>query len=169
MRVNILNEPIGKGWKRCMQRSACHACPSLEMFEEVPASCRSSCVRINTSSRFTFRRIPLQPIRHMSDNKPAAPCSKTLLEIAKRAVSETRLVDANKVTKIDESMPWWPQRHIQPTMVPTIEVSGKLKWHAFLDPAQFNLLDAVNTQRTSVNYLIGGLVPCCSQLCLESL
>lgn len=112
----------------------------LDMFEEVPGRCGSLCIRINTSSRFTFRRIPLQPIRHMSNDKPAAPCcSKTLLEIAKRAVSETRLVDAQAKKsrlKIDESMPWWmPQRHIQR------EASGKLKWHAFLDPAQFNLLD----------------------------
>lgn len=88
----------------------------LDMFEEVPGRRGSPCIRINTSSRFTFWRIPKQPTRHMSNDKPAAPCCcKTLLEIAKRAVSETRLVDAQAKKsrlKIDlHHMPWWiPQR-----------------------------------------------------------
>lgn len=119
----------------------------LDMFEEVPGRCGSSCIRINTLSRFTFWRIPKQPIRHMSNDKPAAPCCcKTLLEIAKRAVSETRLVDAQAKKsrlKIDEvtCLVGCLNGHIQPAMASTREVSGKLKWHAFLDPAQFNLLD----------------------------
>ena len=114
----------------------------------------SRAVRVFVHSHQHFEQIHLlenppcsQLVILMSNDKPAAPCCcKTLLEIAKRAVSETRLVDAQAKKsrlKIDEvtCLVGYLNGHIQPAMASTREVSGKLKWHAFLDPAQFNLLD----------------------------
>lgn len=135
----MLNETIGKG-----------ACK--EALVQVGYVWRSSgAVRVFVHSHQHFEQIHLLENPKAANSSyvewQAAPCCcKTLLEIAKRAVSETRLVDAQAKKsrlKIDEvtCLVGCLNGHIQPAMAPTREVSGKLKWHAFLDPAQFNLLD----------------------------